>query len=183
MVERAENLLHFVAPDVFFETFIGGGVEVVCPDDDFLFGSGDGEGADTGHDISDGFARFEEVDKPLVFVFESSIPVDLGEVEVKDAARPVHDDFGTGGPGEKFHRKCTKIGPGADVLNLVDDSSDIGGLVEDDGGEKMLVRKVFVGEVEVGDAAGYGEGMGVAIDEVFGEDGLGNFTWGLALVL
>lgn len=88
-----------------------------------------------------------------MFVFESGIPIHLREVEAEFAVGLGRDDFSVRGARKELHRESAVGGPRADILDLINNSGDDRVFVEDEVGEKMLVREVWVAEIKMSNVA------------------------------
>lgn len=152
-IEGAENSLHLVAPCAFLEGGVCVGVDIICPGNNLIFRGWHREWAGAGHDISNCFTWLEEGDDALMLIFESGIPIHLREVKSEFAVGLGRDDFGVRGACKELHRESTVGGPGADILDLINHGGDDGVFVEDEVGEKVLVREVWVAEVKMSNVA------------------------------
>lgn len=160
-VEGADVVGDFVAGDGVAQGGDAVGVEVVGPDEDALFASGDGEGADAGHDVADDVAGVEEGDEAAVLGVEAGVPVDFGVVEAEGALFLLDLDVEVVGAGEDFVGEGAEGGGVADLVDFVDYGSDGGVFVHEDLCDEGFVGEVGFADVEVGweavSSCGYGE--------------------------
>lgn len=159
-IEGTENSLYFVAPYVFLERGICIGVDIIRPDNNPIFRGWNRERASAGHDVGNCFTWLEEGSDAPVFVFESRIPVHFREVEAEFAVGLGRNDFGIRGAREELHRESAVGGPGAHILDLINDGGDEGIFVEDEICKEVLVGEARVAEVNVSDVANLGENGG-----------------------
>lgn len=108
-----------------------------------------------------------------MFIFESRIPVHFCEVEAEFAVGLGRDDFGIWGAREELHRESAVGGPGADILDLINNGGDEGVFVKDEIRKEVLVGEARVAEVKVSDVANLGEYGGTG--DVLGEDRFDEF--------
>ena len=78
---------------------------------------------------------------------EPAIPVHLGVVEAELAVFLVDLDVQVRVTGEEFVAKGAVFVCLADFVGFVDDGADGGVLVENDSGDEVFVREVFIAEV------------------------------------
>lgn len=123
---------------------------------------GERKRTDAGHDVDELVAALQclrhEAD---VLVGQARIPVDLVIRDVEDDAVLLDDGVVVGVAGEELKWELAELG--GDGLGLVDDGADgvLGGAVEDDAGDELLVGGMLLGdEVEVDDVADLLEARG-----------------------
>lgn len=167
-IEGTENSLHLVTPCAFLERNVCVGVDIICPGNNLILRGWHRERAGASHDVGNCFTWLEEGDDALMFVFESGIPIHLRKVEAEFAVGLSRDDFSVRGARKELHRESAVGGPGADILDLINDSGDDRVFIEDEVGEKVLVREVWVAEVKMSNVADLEEDGRTG--DVLGED-------------
>lgn len=141
---------YLVPADSHLHILVTLGVHVVSPDKDALLASGDSKGADASHNIAHHLAGLEHVDEPAVLGLQLAVPVHLCVVKLESAGVLGNLDLHVVGTSQNLVLEGSELGLGSDIVDLVDDGSDVGGLVQDDLGDHLLVGDITLAKVHVG---------------------------------
>jgi hypothetical protein len=149
LAEWFHVLINFVAANSVEHASMTVWVEIVGPDKDTFLAGRHCKRSDTSHDIANGLALGEGVDKPLVFSIQSAVPVDLCVVELESAVGFADLDVHVIGSSKDLVLEGAILALLADIIDLVDDGPDGRVFVNQDFADDVLVRHVLFTKVEM----------------------------------